>query len=520
MVGDSVIITARIEDIAEILKLDQFMFAGATLSIKAIDNTSQPPTKEEKGVSKATQDIKEKFKAILAKRYDANLKLLNLSALAQDPDFVEVGIQTLSSASAAKFFTALMNVCDSMFKNAQEKREAIVSISLANNGIDDVRNINGVADTFPHIKNLDISGNNLATLKSLQSWRSKFRGLENLVLTDNPIIMQVPNYNEEMLKWFPKLQILNNLPVRTAEQVFANSSPIPIGAPDFRDVGQVGENFIRQFVSLYDSDRNALLANYYDNQSAFSLAINMSAPRNRDHSTPIPKWSSYTKFSRNLAKVTHTHTRIDRRYIGSAAIQPVWSELPATRHPDLAQSDKYIIECRPQPGLADPSGQSVRGVDGLLITIHGEFEEQNPSVADIALRSFSRTFVLGPGAPGGIPIRVVSDMMALRAHSPLVIPPSTVVAQTQPVPVAVPQAQEIPEQQKELIANQLMEKTGMTLEYTIMCLQETAWNIEQAYAAYEANKVSYQFERSSHQRNTNIIQSKLPPNAFITGVPR
>ena len=491
MVGDSVIITARIEDITEIQKLDQFVFAGATLSIKPIENA---PGGEEKGVSKAAQDVKEKFKAILAKRYDASIKLLNLSALAQDPDFVEVGIQTLSSASAAKFFIALMSICDSMFKNAQEKRDAIVSISLANNGIDDLRNIIAVADTFPHIKNLDLSGNNLATLKSLQSWKPKFRGLENLVLVDNPIIMQEPTYNEEVLKWFPKLQILNNVPVRTPEQVFANSTPIPIGAPDFRDVGQVGENFIRQFIGLYDSDRNALLANYYDNETAFSLAINMSAPRSRDHPTPIPKWSSYTKFSRNLAKVTHTHTRIDRRYIGATAIQPVWSELPATRHPDLAQSDKYIIECRPQPGLADPSGQSARGVDGLLITIHGEFEEQNPSVADIALRSFSRTFVLGPGAPGGIPIRVVSDMLALRAHSPLAVPLPATVPQSQAVQVAPPaQPQEISEQGKELIANQLMEKTGMTLEYTIMCLQETAWNIEQAYAAYEANKVSHQF---------------------------
>jgi len=503
--GDSVIITARIEDIADIQKLDQFVFAGATLSIQATEPSSQLPAGEEKGVSKATQDIKDKFKAILAKRYDASLKLLNLSALAQDPDFVEVGIQTLSSASAAKFFTALMSVCDSMFKNAQEKRDAIVSISLANNGIDDVRNITVVADTFPHIKNLDISGNNLATLKSIQNWRSKFRSLENLVLADNPIVVQVPNYNEEVLKWFPKLQILNNVPVRTPEQVFANSSPIPICAPDFRDVGQVGENFIRQFVSLYDSDRNALLATYYDNESVFSLAINMSAPRNRDHLTPIPKWSSYTKFSRNLAKVTHTNTRIDRRYIGSAAIQPVWSELPATRHPDLAQADKYIIECRPQSGLADPSGQSARGVDGLLITIHGEFEEQNPSVTDIALRSFSRTFILGPGAPGGIPIRVVSDMMALRAHSPLPIPPTAVVTQPQSVQVAPPsQPQEIPEQQKELIANQLMEQTGMTLEYTVMCLQETAWNIEQAYAAYEANKVSRQFQYLAIKNIANV----------------
>ncbi|KAH8602852.1 hypothetical protein B0O99DRAFT_604475 [Bisporella sp. PMI_857] len=499
--GTAVIVHASPEDITEILKLNNFTFAGSVLSIEAIESgLSSRGQDEKKAQSKETMELKGKWAAALSKRYDANHKLLNLSALGQDPDF---GLEKLSAQSSTKIFPALMVVCDDQFTKAHEKRRAIISVSLANNSIDDVRNVNDLAVSFPHLQNLDLSNNNITSIKSLEGWRRKFRHLENLILTNNPIVTQEPNFGNEVLQWYPKLQMLNGVLVRTPEQVAALinavNSPIPINTADFRDVGQVGENFIRQFVNLYDNDRAALLSNYYDNQSVFSLAINMSAPRDREHSSPIPPWAAYTKHSRNLSKITMPGPRMNRRYVGVQQIQSMWSDFPATRHPNLeTQSDKYIIECRPQPGLPDPSGQSPRGVDGLLITIHGEFEEPAQSPAEIALRSFSRSFVLGPGAPGGIPIRVISDMMTLRAHSPLALPSYT---NTQPQAKA---SQLIPNDlspEQQFIAKQLMEKTGMTLEYTRMCLQETSWDLAQAYAAYEANK------------------SKLPPNAFITGVP-
>jgi nuclear RNA export factor len=141
--------------------------------------------------------------------------------------------------------------------------------------------------------------------------------------------------------------------------------------------------------------------------------------------------------------------------------------------------DKYLIECHPLPGLADPSGQSPRGVDGLILTIHGEFEEE-VKPTEKGLRSFSRTFVLGPGAPGGPPIRVVSDMIVLRAHSPLAIPSQT----------ANPPQSSNPEQQhQEMVTKQLVEKTGMTPDYAILCLTETGWDLEKAFVAFNANKV-------------------------------
>jgi nuclear RNA export factor len=500
MKGDSVFITATPEDIEQLAKLNNFAFAGTTLAIEPCDPETPPRSDREgpkKETSQETQMLKERFKKVLSDRYDASLKLLNLSGLGQDPVLVELG---KGNVNTSKIFPALMVICDSLFKDWKEKRDSIVSVTLANNGLDKIQLVNDLAITLPHIKNLDLSNNLLPDLKSLQNWRWKFRNLENLVLSNNPLETQEPNYNVEIMKWYPKLLLLNGIPVRTPEQVAAlasaANSPIPVSGGDFRDVSQVGENFVKQFINLYDTNRGALLSSFYDEQSVFSMALNLSSPRNREHSTAIPAWTSYTKHSRNMVKLNHISARMNRSHRGIAAIQSVWSDFPATKHPDLAtEFGKYMIECRPQPGLPDPTGQIAGGVDGLLITIHGEFEEQNSTVTDRALRSFSRTFVLGPGAPGGPQIRVISDMMTLRAHSPL-------AALTQPLqqPAVVSVSPAIPnntntnltqEQQQEMMARQLMERTMMNMEYAGLCLQHTGWDIEAAFRAFEENKVRF-----------------------------
>lgn len=482
------------------MKLDNFQFAGTNLSIKACDPPSPRAAKKaehkNEDTSPSTKETKEKLKAILASRYNPELKILSLSALGQDAGLLEMGLGQLDGKTSSKLFPALMVVCDGLFDSWKAKRDAIPSVTLAGNALSNITSVTTLAQTFPDLKNLDLSANNFVDLKGLEAWRWKFRNLETLDLRGNPIETQTPHYYTEILKWYPKLLTLSGVQHRTAEQVAATSeaanSPIPISGPDFRDVGQVGENFVRQFFPLYDSDRSTLLSTVYDTQSIFSLSINMQAPRDRNHSTPIPAWAPYIHHSRNLTKINSLGARMSRQYRGPQKIQPIWAGFPGTRHPDLAtQFDKYLIECHPLPGLADPSGQSPRGVDGLILTIHGEFEEEVSST-EKGLRSFSRTFVLGPGAPGGPQIRVVSDMMILRAHSPLAIPSHT---------INPPQSSSPEQQQKEMVTKQLVERTGMTPDFAILCLTETGWDLEKAFVAFTSNKVITSDLTSDQTRN-------------------
>jgi len=248
---------------------------------------------------------------------------------------------------------------------------------------------------------------------------------------------------------------------------------------------------MRQFFPLYDADRNTLASTFYDNESLHTISINISAPR-LDQQKP-PAWSSYIKHSRNLIRVTQLPARTSREYHGVEVIKSFWATIPSTRHPDLStETAKYLIDCHPIPGLADPSGQNALGVDGLMLMVHGEFEERDLSSPQTAVRSFSRTFILGPGQPGQLPIRVVSDALMLRAWSPLARPTDGLDAHLN--------GRIGQDGSREDVLRQLVARTTMTSHYAALCLEETGWDLEKAFVAFEANK------------------DKLPPDAFFTDV--
>ncbi|TLD22830.1 hypothetical protein PspLS_07567 [Pyricularia sp. CBS 133598] len=491
-------VLASKEDAEEIVKLNGWMFAGTTLAITESDQgwPGDSKTHSASQPSPETSELKEKFKAILSRRYDLERKLLDLSGLGQDPVLSEMAAFA-DKERAEKTFMALMTICDEVFSGAEQKREAIHSVSLANNSIDHVSRVFTLATTFPDLKHLDCSGNLFKDSRSLSRWRHYFKGLETLLLTGNPIETNEPNYKEDMMKWFPRLQLLSGTTVRTPEQIAAEEAakaamqptPIPQGGADFRDAGNIGEQFLLQFLPMFDTDRAGLAAMFYDEKTSFSLSVVNQAPRDVD--TPVPSWQPYLKYSRNLVKITHPGPRIQRLLKGRQLIQELWKNLPATKHPDLVSStSKYLVDCHPLPALADPTSQSAQGVDGLIINIHGEFEEKDPNSDNIGQRSFSRTFVLGPGAPGGPQVRVVSDMLSLRAYNPIPLPQGT------PTSNVVP---ENPELQKQQLVAELSRRTNMTLEYSEMCLTQVNWDLEAAMVKFR--------------------ETTLGPEAFINGVP-
>ena len=100
------------------------------------------------------------------------------------------------------------------------------------------------------------------------------------------------------------------------------------------------------------------------------------------------------------------------------------------------------------------------------------------------MRSFSRTFVLGPGQPGKSPIRVVSDILSLRAYSPL---PDIFAQGDQSAPQS---AQAAPQDQHQAMILELSKQTGMTPQYSEMCLVQVEWNFDKGLAMFAEKKVS------------------------------
>ncbi|KKA29408.1 hypothetical protein TD95_004066 [Thielaviopsis punctulata] len=495
---------ASAADAAEILKLNNFGFASTNLTI---DDTPLPADAATSSKSAFTLELENMLKGILAERYVADGKLLKLDSLAEN-EFIKTSGLMANPDRADKLFKSFMKICDDLFKTRSAKQEAIESITVAGNGIANVSQIDCLANTFPDLKNLDLGNNQIATLRGLDTWKHKFQKLETLFISGNPIETAVPTHVQTLLRWFPKLQNISGNVVRTLEQIkaaeeAARPHPIPQAGTDFRDEHGVAQAFLLDYFALYDTDRDALASKYYDMASTFSLAVDTVGPR--DKSAPTLSWSPYLRLSRNLIKITTFSARVQRLFTGSNVIRQLWKNLPRTSHPNITTDlNKYVVDCHPLPGLQDPTNSSRTGVDGMIIILHGEFDEQEKETGVIGRRSFSRTFVLGPGVPGANPIRVVSDMLSLRSYAPVpkvynaAQPAAPAAAPAVAVPVAVAPAV-APVANQAAIRDQLCAQTRMTPVFAEMCLNDPTvnWDLQKALVLF------------------NERRGNLPPDAFM-----
>jgi nuclear RNA export factor len=158
----------------------------------------------------------------LGRHYDPTTKLLDLSNIAQDEEVRNAGMFD-NEARQKKFFPALMIVCDEMLPTRKAKIDAIDSVSLANNNVPNTHAIYNLVKSLNHIKNLDLSGNAFSSLADLNPWKGRFKFLEHLIITPLP----QPDWEEEIISWFPKMHILNGKQVRPDPNAAQQAAPAP-----------------------------------------------------------------------------------------------------------------------------------------------------------------------------------------------------------------------------------------------------------------------------------------------------
>ncbi|KAJ5086057.1 GARP complex subunit Vps53 [Penicillium argentinense] len=499
--GDILVASVRQDAADRMLRINGSNFAGVAITIEPYDSSVTVLDRQLSNGSQnaSTADTKAKLTAVLSKRYFPQGHFLDLSNIMEDPDLKAMGLFE-NPSTESKFFPALMKLGGMQFNSSVQRQEAVQSVSLARCQLTNVSSFTSLAQTFPDIKNLDLSGNKIKDSRAMVAWRWKFRNLEGLDLSDNEYSSD-PNFKETMMKWYPKLQILNKVQVRTPEEIAARKkTPIPVQPPYFQDESQICENFIRVFFPAYDNDRSGLLSRFYDNNSQFSMNINTQAPKAQH--TETAGWDAYIRKSRNLEKISHLPARMSRLYVGVEKIREFWNVLPQTHHPDLfTHPEHYLIECHPIPGLPDPTGQSPTGVGGLIIMVHGKFEESING--KVETRSFDRTFTIGPGnGEGGI--RVLNDSVCYRAYGgheawspesqaiPQAMAPAAAIASiAAPFPegygAPAPGKPDAQVQQEQLVI-QMSAKSGMTMEYSKMALEGNSWNLDLAWNNFETLK--------------------------------
>ncbi|KAF8469511.1 hypothetical protein BDZ91DRAFT_792309 [Kalaharituber pfeilii] len=496
--------------VGEITKWDNCQFAGSKLSIIAQNAPKIASKMDEDVIMAANPRPSEKSETIkileqvLAQRYNPVTKMLDLSRLGEDLTLRQTGFFDLASTTS-KMFPALMLVADRKFESAADKREAVVSVSLAYNNLKDIRVVSSLAATFPELKNLSLEGNLIPSWKDLDNWRHKFRKLEQLILSGNPIVA-TEGYKDEAMRRYPMLQMLDGVMLdRPAIKIGVaqpssvpsqNVAPIAMGADTniqttgktelplptksncIMDESGVGNQFLSVFFTMFDKDQDNLLASFYDDASQFSLAANTLAPRVHQPGVVIPPkpWEPYYAASRNLTRVYGTQL-VNKLYIGPQKIKEAWNSLPKTRH-DVTDSKLWVFDIWPIQGLPDISNpNNHEGVGGLIVIVHGEFEEV-PEKGGVPLkRSFDRTFTLAPGG-GPMNVRVVNDMMVVRAWGGS--------EAWSPDPVMSAFGEEAIKEQK---VAEIRRRTRLNVQYATLCLQENGWNFDSALAAFERAKI-------------------------------
>ncbi|KAL9593974.1 MAG: hypothetical protein Q9219_007279 [cf. Caloplaca sp. 3 TL-2023] len=502
--GDNLVFEVIKSDTWKILKLDGQQFYNVTLSVKRTNHRSAATR------SLTTQDSNitlvdpvertERFKAVLFDRYDAENKVLNLEHLATDLRLAELGTfhPTAARQRSTDFFRDLMRLCESetIFPSRATKAEQVTSISLANNDLTNLAPVLQVIRAFPDILNLDLSNNKFEDLRALGLFRHKFKRLEWLIISPNPIDLKHPEYQTKIRSLFPSLRTLNStkIPVDEVTSTAAPDNTLPFATikDNFQDEGGIAESAVKQLIMGTDNDRVALTRNLYDNESTFSVSYNSSAPR-LDNAQSA-SWEPHLKQSRNLKRVTQLEPRIRRMAKGITEIEEALKIFPPTRHPDLVnESSRYSFDCIPLPGVPDPHGQLESGVGGFKVDVHGTFDEfdRNTGLKN-ATRSFDRVFILGPGA-GEHPLRIISDILILRAdggHE--VFSPAEKATSNLPAAITNLGVPTNSNTDKELnqanMTAEVSQATGLTIEWANTLLNDSGWNFQVALENFKLAK--------------------------------
>lgn len=232
-------IWVRPEDVTAFNKINGFTFASEhgsqKLTIAGPGIRSKSPTSmdTDKDNKEKPNEVAEMLKGFLNRRYNVEDKLLDLSTVGGDQEVAKSGLFD-SAKTGSKFFPALMKICDQVLRLASlDKKEVIYSVDLSGNNLQNADMIKSLATTLPHIRNLNLAGNNFTGIKDVKAFKNRFRFLEHLIIEIAEI-----GWEDEIVSWFPKLRILNDKQVRpdppaTNDAAKSSNAPasIPIMAP-------------------------------------------------------------------------------------------------------------------------------------------------------------------------------------------------------------------------------------------------------------------------------------------------
>ncbi|XP_022916625.2 nuclear RNA export factor 1-like [Onthophagus taurus] len=421
-----------------------------------------------------TNDMKEKMKMAMGKRYNAATKALDLTKFHADPDLQHIFCALFKPI-------ILLSVIDIISENIPE----LEALNLFDNNIHMLGHLKKMSQKLPNLKILHMGKNKLKDVLQLDA----LSGLPivDLVLDGNPLcdaFQEKESYISEVRKRFPKVVKLDgiDLPPPISFDITTETT-----MPEFQQTylcnpeGQaVIAQFLEQYFQLMDSDDRSPLQAAYHEQAMYSMTMAYAYGQHPKNS-PWLNW--YNTDNRNLKKITDSDRRFKLLKQGQSSIISFLKDMPSTKH-DIMNFTVDLNLCTPQM---------------LLLTVSGIFKELRTGHKQPPVRYFFRTLVIVPQGAG---FCIANEEFHIsNAKEPQIKQAFKTPMPSNRLPdvaAVVPIQQPTIDAKKQMV-EAVSQQSGMNLEWSEKCLQDSNWDFQTAIFAFgQAQK-----------------DGKIPPEAFV-----
>ncbi|KAM8716748.1 hypothetical protein ACLKA7_003596 [Drosophila subpalustris] len=314
------------------------------------------------------EELKERMKLVMAKRYNVETKALDLSRFHADPD--------LKPNFCPLYTTSVMRAAlDIISQNIPD----LVAINLNDNQLFTMEAFKGTDKRLLNLKILHLGDNKLPSLVNLFVFCHL--PLVELVLRNNPCCLRYKNRQQfvrQVRRKFPNLVQLDGEGLMPHESV-----ALPAAKASFlcnSEAIEVIRQFLDQFFNIFDSGNRQPLLDAYHEHALLSMSMPSMSQAGR--------LDSFWKFNRNLRRTMNTersgdlHLRLLK--IGRLSCVSAMGEWPRTQH-DRRFFTVDLTLCNAQM---------------MVFTVTGLFKELTADPDAYELRHFVRSFVVVPQNAG------------------------------------------------------------------------------------------------------------------------